>query len=82
MNNAELNYIMAEFKPIADSIREFTKKHGFDHISIMDYGKINMLELSVFHEIPDDSKHFYVDNFLYKEKEIRKETLLLEHKEA
>ena len=82
MNNAELNYIMAEFKPIADSIREFTKKHGFDHISIMDYGKIDMLELSVFHEIPDDSKHFYVDNFLYKEKEIRKETLLLEHKEA
>ena len=82
MTNTELNYIMAEFKPIADSIREFTKKHGFDHISIMDYGKINMLELSVFHEIPDDSKHFYVDNFLYKEKEIRKETLLLEHKEA
>lgn len=82
MNNAELNYIMAEFKPIADSIKEFTKKHGFKHLSITDYGKINMLELSVFHEIPDDSKHFYVDNFLYKEKEIRKETLLLEHKEA
>jgi hypothetical protein len=82
MNNAELNYIMAEFKPIADSIKEFTKKHGFNHLSITDYGKINMLELSVFHEIPDDSKHFYVDNFLYKEKEIRKETLLLEHKEA
>ena len=81
MNNAELNYIMAEFKPIADSIREFTKKHGFDHISIMDYGKINMLELSVFHEIPDDSKHFYVDNFLYKENEINKETTLLERSE-
>jgi hypothetical protein len=81
MNNAELNYIMAEFKPIADSIREFTKKHGFDHISIMDYGKIDMLEFSIFHDIPDDNKHFYVDNFFYKENEINKETTLLERSE-
>lgn len=81
MNNAELNYIMAEFKPIADSIREFTKKHGFSHISIIDYGKIKMLELSVFHEIPDDNKHIYVDNFFYKENEISKETTLLERSE-
>lgn len=81
MNNAELNYIMAEFKPIADSIKEFTKKHGFRHISIIDYGKINMLELSVFNEIPDDNKHFYVDNFFYKENEINKETTLLERSE-
>ena len=26
MTNTELNYIMAEFKPIADSIKEFSKK--------------------------------------------------------
>ena len=80
MTNAELNYIMAEFKPIADSIKEFSKKHGFDHVSIMDYGKINMLEFSVFHDIPDDNKHFYVDNFFYKENEISRETTLLERK--
>lgn len=78
MTNAELNYIMAEFKPIADSIKEFTKKHGFKHISIMDYGKLNKLELSVYHDIPDDNKHFYVDVFFYNENEITKETTLHE----
>ena len=35
----------------------------------MDYGKIDMLEFSIFHDIPDDNKHFYVDNFFYKENE-------------
>lgn len=80
MTNAELNYIMAEFKPIADSIKEFSKKYGLDHISIMDYAKINMLEFTIFHDIPDDNKHFYVDNFFYKEKEISRETTLLERR--
>ena len=81
MNNAELNYIMAEFKPIADSIKGFAKKYGFRLISIMDDENIDRLELSIFHDIPDDNKHFYVDNFFYKENEIRKETQLLERSE-
>ncbi len=76
MNNAELNYIMTEFKPIADSIKEFSKKHGFEHVSVLDYGF--ELEMDIFNDIPDDPKHFYVDKFFYKENEIRKETILLE----
>lgn len=82
MTNAELNYIMADFKPIADKIRDFIKRNNIRHVSIDTYTDSPMIQLNIFSDVPNEKDLFGVEKCIYLENEIITKEKIILNREA
>lgn len=82
MTNSELNYIMADFKPIADEIRDFIKRNNLRHVSIDTYTDIPTIQLNIYSDVPNEKDLFGVEKCIYLKNEIITKEKIILNREA
>lgn len=82
MTNSELNYIMADFKPIADEIRDFIKRNNLKHVSIDTYTDSPTIQLNIYSDVPNEKDLFGVEKCIYLENEIITKEKIILNREA
>ena len=82
MTNSELNYIMADFKPIADEIRDFIKRNNLKHATIDTFTDSPMIQLNIFSDMPNEKDIFGVEKCIYLENEIITKEKIILNREA